>query len=141
MRHETTVRGRIPSGIRALTVANEVLKGSIAVGVDVPDAHDLFMGRGNVMKSDDVVWFEEGRSLNWLGLTIGFSGALALLMAMRVCLKPVAMVEIAGGGVDELCKMTDELRRFRVDDIAKVLETRYGAENGSISTWSLKSDK
>lgn len=135
VRHVTRARGRIPGGIRALSVVQAGLKGATAVGVTGPDVYDLGMETGNTEGVEEVLWYEEGRVLNWLGLLIGLGVGLVMLTGVRLFLGSVAVAEIAGRGIDKVMGEKGP-QRFRLEDVLRVAASAEDGDGGELASMS-----
>lgn len=92
----TLVNAIVPRGEPAFRVAHQVFKASMGIQVKHGrNETDLVLGRG-VEQHEAVVWQEDGRALNWLSLLIILVITTAVLLLLRLFLKPVATAEIAG---------------------------------------------
>lgn len=93
--YTTKVSGVLPRGVPALRLGHNFFKGTTAIVVAAPNETDLFLESG-MLSVRTVVWEEKSRPINLLSLCIILIAAMLLLAALRVCLKPVTVADIAG---------------------------------------------
>lgn len=95
VRHRTVVTDKIPRGPKAVRMAGLVLSASSAISISGPDAHDVFLGSGNMGYRPAVVWWEEKRDLNCLSVILIVTITFAVLVVLRVSLKPISLSQTA----------------------------------------------
>lgn len=90
-----TIRNAVvPQGSMVFRFALHYFRGSCSIAVSGPNQRDLFLDAGYA-NAHAVVWRERNRRLNWLSLGIVTIFAFALLLLLRVVLRPAAMSDIA----------------------------------------------
>lgn len=117
--YKTEVTGVLPRGSPALRLAQDMFRGLTAIQVSAPDdKEDLFVQQGPTRKRGPV-WQESGRVVNWLSMVIVVSGALVVLIVMRIWLRSVGIADVAGGWVRKTVGADMAVRPIRFGDSVK----------------------
>lgn len=93
--------GPIPVGDGAFRVMHQIFKSAAAVRVRTDGStedKDLVVGKG-LIDREGVLWTEQGRLLNWLGMLVVLGSVTIIGLLLRIWLRPVSTAELAGGFV------------------------------------------
>lgn len=95
--YTTSFNGIIPGDQGAALFTREWLKGSVGMAVmKFGDTRDLMMASGNMYTRVGVLWVEDVRRLNWLGLLLLWIVLSFVLILLRCTFRPIGMAELAG---------------------------------------------